>query len=297
MKVLIILLIFSFQSLASTRTFFNQGRNYKLTTPYDLTQKRPLLVLLHGCRQNASIILEKSLLEDQALSRNFFILTPEQSSLMNMSLCWNWFYSEQQKRSPFTEMGGIVATLKALITIEQIDSERIYVAGLSAGGALTHALSVCYPDVFKGAAIHSGLAFKSAENLQEGQNILKTTKLKSPQYLGAKALACAPDVKRKLKKVLIIQGLDDESVRPMHAQLISDTNWAMRNESYAEERTNKKYPHGYTIEIIQRKSQNFQEISYFVKGLKHAWGGGENFDYFDPAAPSSNELIIEAFEL
>ena len=297
MRFLILLLIISTQSYASTRTFFSLGRNYKLTTPFDVTVKRPLLVLLHGCRQDASIILEKSRMDEAAYARNFYILSPEQSALMNMSQCWNWFYSEQQKRSPLTEMGGIVATLQALTKTEQIDTDRIYVAGLSAGGALTHAMSVCYPDVFKGAAIHSGLAFKVAENLNEGKDILKATKLKSPVYLGQKARACAGEVKRKLNTILIIQGMDDESVRPMHAKLISDTNWVMRNESFTETKSTKNYPHGYSIQTIKKAGQNFQEISYFVKGLKHAWGGGENFDYFDPAAPSSNDLILRAFGL
>lgn len=296
--VIIFLAFTTLQVFARTTSFYSGGRFYRFVTPAQSSQKRPLLVVLHGCQQNSEIMMKGTQLEAEAMMRDFYLLFPEQSHLINPTGCWNWFYSEQQKRSPLTEMGGIVATIKAIIKSENIDTGRIYVSGLSAGGALTHALSVCYPDVFKGAAVHSGFVFKAAENFQEGSNILKNPNPKGLNYLASKARDCAGNVERRLDTLLIIQGEDDPHVRPIQAQVLSASNWIMRGETFKETQSKVLYPNGYSILETKKQSATFVERTYLVKGLKHAWGTNvSGMDYFDPYAPSSTELILKAFDL
>jgi poly(hydroxyalkanoate) depolymerase family esterase len=295
---------------ASRHTFFLQGRSYQFVSPHELTENRPLLVLLHGCKQNSDIILEGTNLEEEALKRNFYILAPEQGLLSNEDHCWNWFYSTMQTRNPFSEMGEIISALELVIPTHKINRSRIFVAGLSAGAALAENLSACYPDYFTGAAIHSGLAFKIAENIFEAQTVLTSSSQKNPDYLGLQAYRCfdRSQGQRKLMKSLIIHGLDDQRVLPLHAELNSNAHEVVQ-DLYDDNRINHSnlprvsehltsFPNGYQALHIQKNYKNFTEQTIFVKGLGHAWGGGKPISAnFNPDAPSSNLFILNFFNL
>lgn len=115
------------------------------------------MLLLHGCKQSADIILEGTGLATEAMKRNFFILVPEQSASMNSDRCRNWFYSHEQVRGGFNEMVTLISAIETLSSKYPIDHTRLFVADLSAGGAMAHNLMACYPDYFKGVAIQCGL--------------------------------------------------------------------------------------------------------------------------------------------
>ena len=288
------------------------GRNFTLVIPEKGgSQKKPLLVILHGCKQSPEIILEGTQLDQAALKNDFFLLSPEQSILHNIDHCWNWFLSSNQYRSKSNEMGQIIGAIDMIAASRRIDRERIYLAGISAGGVMAHNMSVCYPDYFAGVAIHAGLSYKVAESMYEAQKVLTSAKLKSPNYLGKKAFECSRQVQvRKLTKMILIHGEEDKRVDPFHTELISKTNEVhmdylddgTRNNSQAAtvKEANLQFPNGYAASRIDRnyKSVNFTERMYLIKGLAHAWGGGKKVsDNFDTEAPSSNELILNFLQL
>ncbi len=276
------------------------------------TSKRPLLLLLHGCKQSPEIILEGTRLEEFAVRRNFYVLVPEQTLFENIDHCWNWFLSYEQLRSNLNEMGQIIAGIQSMIRNYQVDPEQAYLAGISAGGAMGHNLASCYPDVFKGAALSAGLAFKIAENVYEASTVLDQNHFKKPDYLGREAYECGngQSKKRKLSKMLLIHGENDKRVDPFHSRLISDVNNVTldyyddgrRNNSasFIEGLTSSPRVNGYSYTIRERryKTVNFSERLILVKGMAHAWGGGNPISInFDPKAPSTNEFIQNFFQL
>lgn len=288
------------------------GREFTLIIPEkNLSYKKPLLVVLHGCKQSSEVILEGTQLAQAAMKNDFFVLSPEQSVLDNIDHCWNWFMSYNQQRGTSNEMGQIIAAIEMIATSQKIDREKIYLAGMSAGGVMAHNLAACYPDVFSGVAIHSGLAYKVAESIYEAQTVLTASQLKSPNYLGRKAYECSRHVlKRRLARMIMIHGDLDKRVDPFHTELISKTNEIQmdylddrkRNNSqtYQQKEVVLTFPNGYAGTRIDKTYSNvkFTERVYLIKGLAHAWGGGKAVSAnFDTQAPSSNEFILNFLQL
>lgn len=307
---LLLLTVLTQNALSKRINLVQLGRNFVLVSPeIKPTAPRPLLVLLHGCIQDPSLILEGTQLEVAALKNNFYILVPEQSKFSNIDRCWNWFMGFEQMRNPGTEMGQIISGVEMATVSYPIDKSKIYVAGISAGGAMAHNLTACYPDVFTGSAVHSGVTFKAAETIYEARPVLTAHDQKSPEYLGKRMLECSAYVqKKKLKKVLIIHGDQDRSVSSFHADLITKSQavWrdylddGSRNDSArgTVSTQNIKFTNGYEVEKTDTQYQNFLERKLIVKGLPHAWGGGKPVSvHFEPKAPSSTEFILDFFGL
>lgn len=288
------------------------GRKFIFVTQKSFPKNKPLLVLLHGCTQSADIILDGTELEKIALKKNFLILAPEQSFYYNFSHCWNWFFPYQQARTIFNEMGEIIFAIDTLKSVGAVNPDKIYVAGLSAGGVLTHSLAVCYPDYFKAVVVHSGLAYKTAESAQEAQKVLLSENQKDPEYQGKAAFECGNESnyqRRKLEKVMIIHGEEDTRVAPLHAHHISKVDEVLvdymddfkRNYSvrFFENIETEVFPNNYFVKKYSKTFSNgFIEQKIMVKGLSHAWGGvPASTRNFDPLAPSSNNFILEFFDL
>ncbi len=289
-----------------------QGRRFVVVSPNSTpTQKRPLLLVLHGCKQTPEIILEGTRLDEVAVKKNFYVIAPEQSVLENYDHCWNWFLAYEQKRIPMNQMGQIVAAVQAMILNAQVDPNQIYLAGMSAGGVMGHNLASCYPDVFRGAALSAGLAYKIAEDLYEASTVLDSHHFKSPNYLGKAAYNCGRIAgKRRLDKMLLVHGEEDKRVDPFHSRLISDVN-DVTLDYYDDGRKNNSAiftttesvrelsdNFGFTMREKRYQNINFTERLIMVKGMAHAWGGGKPISInFDPKAPSTNEFILNFFQL
>lgn len=276
-------LLISLQSSANVSEFFLMGRKYVLVTPNKaLKAAAPLVVLLHGCKQDSELIMNGTRLKEAAEKNNFFLLIPQQEVFYNIERCWNWFYSINQTRHVAGEMGQIVSTIEAIKSGYAIDSNSLYVIGMSAGGAMAHNFLACYPDYFKGIAVHSGLAFKVAEDPTEANDVLTSTNLKSPTVLGKLAAECSeiPVKNHKLKRLIVIHGQKDPRVNPVHANLIMKaTEVMMKNLSF-----------GIPSKLISKL--------VMVPDLAHAWGGGVPLSpNFDEKAPSSTDAILNFFGL
>jgi poly(hydroxyalkanoate) depolymerase family esterase len=309
---LVIVLSFMVCAGASAKrvNLVSMGRNFVVVIPDQLSKgPKPLLVLLHGCKQSPSLILEGTQLEVEANKNGFIILAPEQPNYYNMDHCWNWFLDFQQQRHITTEMGQIISGIDAVSKIHPVDVDKIFVTGISAGGVMAHNLTACYPDVFSGSAIHSGLSFKVAESVNEAQTVLTSYEQKSPEYLGKKMYECSREAKKKkLSKVLIIHGREDSRVPSLHSELISKSQAVWRDYLDDGKDNNSvrgvvksetiSLPGTYSVEQTDIKYPGFHERMLMIKGLGHAWGGGKPVSVnFDPKAPSSNQFILDYFEL
>ena len=137
--------------------------------PADLPAGAPLVVVLHGCTQTAEAYDHSAGWSRLADRNGFALLYPEQQRLNNPNLCFNWFSPDDTARG-----GGEAASIRALIaqTVEacQIDPDRVFITGLSAGGAMTSVMLAAYPEVFAGGAIIAGLPYGAAGTMPEARN-------------------------------------------------------------------------------------------------------------------------------
>ncbi len=159
----------SSQFIAGTHATGAMKRDYKLfIPPAAATGTRatpmPLVVMLHGCTQNPDDFAAGTAMNELAAQQGFFVLYPAQSRQANPQGCWNWFKHTHQQRGR-GEPELIAGMTRAVMAGYPIDANRVYVAGLSAGGAMAAILGATYPDLYAAVGVHSGLAASSATDL------------------------------------------------------------------------------------------------------------------------------------
>ena len=125
---------------------------------------RPLVVMLHGCRQNPDDFAAGTRMHERGKGRGCFVLYPGQDRRANRMGCWNWFEAVNQQRES-GEPSILADMTREVIARHRIDPNRVYVAGLSAGGAMAAILATTHPELFAAVGIHSGLPHAAASNL------------------------------------------------------------------------------------------------------------------------------------
>ncbi|MCJ8297276.1 MAG: PHB depolymerase family esterase [Colwellia sp.] len=173
------LLLISLPTLAISQTLANfQPLNSFGDNPGELTasylspskQAKSLVVLLHGCVQKGETLAKQSGFVALAKQYNFTLLLPQQSQKNNVKSCFNWF-SEQDSAKDQGEVLSIKNMISAVKT--QAGIEQVYIAGLSAGGAMTSALLTHYPDLFSAGAVIAGLPYPCANDLAKAISCMR----------------------------------------------------------------------------------------------------------------------------
>ena len=296
----------------------SNSRDYRLYVPKGYVKGRalPLVVMLHGCKQDPESFAAGTRMNRLADEYGFLVLYPRQSMLANGYSCWNWFDPRTQARGG--EAAIVMAMVDDVVRRYSVDADRIYVAGISAGGAFAAILATCYADVFAAAAVHSGIPYAAADNPIAGMRVLERAYPYDAEKSGKAAFDCRGSGRRAMP-ILVIQGSVDEKVLPkasgdiikQFAQVDDFCDDGQDNDSVAATRLVKDavaaQPGGqqaYEVSTFTREGKPMlQEV--LVTGLGHAWSGGDDgrakpgdavkYPYNDPQGPDASRMMWRFF--
>lgn len=196
------------------------GRCY---VPPGLSGPAPLVVVLHGCTQDAALYDHGSGWSALADRHGFLLLFPEQRRANNPMLCFNWFSAEDSRRGR-GEAASIRAMIEAMAKAHEVDPDRIFVTGLSAGGAMASVMLATYPEVFAGGAIIAGVAYGCASDVAEAFDCMAGRARADISELGLRVRRASPH-RGPWPRVQIWQGSADTIVAPGNAEAIA-LQWA-----------------------------------------------------------------------
>jgi poly(hydroxyalkanoate) depolymerase family esterase len=260
------------------------SRVYKLYTPSKARAAPPLIVMLHGCTQNADDFALGTGMNALAEEHGFIVAYPEQPSGANQMGCWNWFNPQDQHRGK-GEPSIIAGLTGALIAEMNIDPERVFVAGLSAGGAMAEVMSATYPDVFAGAGVHSGLVYGVASDTASA-------------FMAMSGNAKGPS-RRATDRVrtIIFHGGSDQKVHPTNAELILAEARAGLSSHHLET-TERGTANGRAYNrTVVADTRGVPQVEYWaIEGLGHAWSGGSpEGSHTDRNGPDASREMLRFF--
>lgn len=283
-------------------------RDYQLYVPsgYQAGKTSPLVVMLHGCKEDPQVFADGTRMNRLAETHGFLVLYPRQDATSNPDRCWNWFDPFNQRRN-MGEAAIIAGMVESVKQSYGVDRNRVYVAGMSAGGAMTSIMASCYADVFAAAAVHSGVEYKAATSPWSARSALEQKGKTEPAVAGYDAYKCSGS-SRRLMPVLVIHGKADTRVNVQNADQIVEQFAQMSD--YADDgedndtirgaptQTITENPHGghsYTVMSYQYGGRLLLQ-KYIVNDLGHAWSGGDaKFPYNDPKGPDAGRIIWDFF--
>jgi poly(hydroxyalkanoate) depolymerase family esterase len=283
---------------------------YFVYTPenYQIGTAVPLIVLLHGCTQTAVDLAASTQMNSLADQHQFIVVYPQQLKANNRYICWNWYEPANQSRGSGEPamIAGIVQTMKQNSTRWTIDEHRVYVAGISAGGAISVILGATYPDIFAAIGVHSGLEYRAAITLK---SVLRVSQRGGPDPVqqGLLAYNAMGDFARVVPTI-VFQGVNDYIVNSVNGDQVIQ-QW-MRTDALASDGTydatfsspstvtNGKVPGGRVYTVYTWNDNNGNELQEYwkVNGLGHAWSGGSRgIAYSDHQGPDASLAMYTFF--
>ncbi|QPC95808.1 PHB depolymerase family esterase [Mesorhizobium sp. INR15] len=187
--------------------------------PNNLAASAPLVVVLHGCTQTAASYDYGSGWSRRAELEGFAVLFPEQQRNNNPNLCFNWFVPEDTRRGS-GEALSIRQMVETMISAHDLDRRRVFITGLSAGGAMTSVMLSTYPEVFSGGAIIAGLPYGIAGTMPQAFDAMRGHRGLNAKQL-ASAMRGASDHSGPWPKISIWHGNADATVSPVNSELIA----------------------------------------------------------------------------
>ena len=274
-------------------------REYLLYLPRGMERlaKPPLMVWLHGCRQDPEEFAAGTRIARYADERGFVVLLPRQNRLANAERCWNWF--DRRTARGLGEAAIVAAQAAEVAEKFSIDKRRIYLAGLSSGGALAAALTLHAPRLFRAVAIHSGLACGVAGDAAEAAKAMAAGPKGGVEETALQARAAAHGEARV--PALIIHGEADRVVAPVNAihlarqfLIFNGFDPAALPKGAALPRPGLlRLPLGGDEYYVGRRLGAKLVV---VPGLGHAWSGGDPAQpYFDGEHLEATRLVCDFF--
>ncbi len=264
------------------------ARRYRVYRPTGaaLQHGLPLLVMLHGCGQDAQALADSTRMNALARRQGFVVLYPEQDRLANPQGCWNWFDTSSGRAQ--AEAASILAAIDQACLLHGADRQRVAVAGLSAGASMAVLLATRYPDRFCAVAMHSGVPAGTAHSTLTALGAMRGRRPTAALAATAPGVAALPPL-------LVLQGLADTVVAPANAQAAVRV-WADAGAAHALLRRFVQRGQRYPVAITDyRTGRRLCATLVEVAGLGHAWSGGAARQPFSDARGPDASRMIWAF--
>ena len=249
--------------------------NARCYVPDGIVGPAPLVVVLHGCTQDAAVYDHGSGWSTLADRHGFILLFPEQQRSNNPMLCFNWFSGADTRRGT-GEAASIRSMIEAMKAAHDVDPERIFVTGLSAGGAMASAMLATYPETFAAGAIIAGVAYGCAGDVAAAFDCMGGRARSDAGELGASVRRASPH-KGPWPRVQVWQGSADRTVVASNADAIA-LQWTNRHGVGPEPDRNDRVE-GYPRQVwLGAKGEPLVE-QYTITGMAHGIpldGSGED---------------------
>jgi len=279
------------QFLSGTFSNHAGSRQYKLYVPacYD-GEPLPLVVMLHGCTQNPDDFAAGTQMNDAAERQQCLVLYPQQSQGANSSKCWNWFNATDQQRDA-GEPAIIAGMTREVMKQYEVGPRQIYIAGLSAGGAMAAIMGTLYPDLYAGVGVHSGLAYGAASDLPSALAAMRNG-AKSGTKSGAK------NASFRGIPIIVFHGDADHTVSVRNGEQVLANTAPASIAASGTIRKKGQVPsgHSYTQTVHADVHGTPLAEHWLIHGFGHAWAGGSSQgSYTDARGPDATGEMMRFF--
>ncbi|MGA7325484.1 MAG: PHB depolymerase family esterase [Rhodomicrobium sp.] len=300
------------------------SRAYKLYIPSGYRdQALPLVVMLHGCTQTPDDFAAGTRMNALAEERTCFVAYPAQAASANPSKCWNWFTPGNQQRGA-GEPSLIAGMTRQIMRDYSVDPQRVYVAGLSAGGAAAAVMGMTYPDLYAAIGVHSGLACGAASDLPSAFAAMRQGEPVASGVLSSPALGTDSDLLSMLNAVLpgkpaafeapsssagdarrqravptiVFHGDQDTRVHVRNGDLVIEQSRTTAAMDLHTREEHGQAPGGHAYSRTLHADASGQAIleQWVIHGAGHAWSGGSPAGSFtDPRGPDAGREMLRFF--
>jgi poly(hydroxyalkanoate) depolymerase family esterase len=280
------------QFLAGSYSNHAGKRDYKLYIPSSYHgQRMPLVVMLHGCTQNPDDFAAGTQMNMVAEEKQCFVVYPGQLKSANANKCWNWFNALDQQRDQ-GEPSIIAGIARHIMENYPVDERQVYVAGLSAGGAMAVIVGTLYPELFAAVGVHSGLPFASARDLPSALAAMRSGGMSGPARVTAGGGI----------PIIVFHGDRDTTVHPRNGdELIAHglRNQVDKNTAPSASVDSGTVPNGYRYTRTTHRHPDGSPLGehWVIHGAGHAWSGGSRHgSYTDGKGPDASREMMRFFE-
>jgi poly(hydroxyalkanoate) depolymerase family esterase len=289
------------------RSHTNQAgmRTYKLYIPSGyIGQQVPLVVMLHGCTQSPNDIAAGTQMNRLAEENIFLVAYPAQAQGANMNKCWNWFKASDQQRGR-GEPSLVAGITRQVIDEYNVADGRVYVAGMSAGGAMAAIMAEAYPDLYAAVGIHSGLAPGAAHDMPSAFAAMHQGGPATPRR--DVPIATPTGESARIVPAIVFHGDRDKTVHPRNADRLLE-HYCPAKLTGSRDDASGSTPrgtvrqgqvaggHAYTRATYRDAGGRAIAERWTVHGLGHAWSGGSSSGtYTDPKGPDASAEMVRFF--